>query len=263
MCARQIETVVIIGAGNLAAHLGSALVRAGVTVIQVVNRSPVRGVKLAKKLGAAFTTNFESINQSADLYIVAVSDHAIAMIAGMLRLSGRFVVHTSGTTDMDVLMQVTHERGVFYPLQTFSGKRAISFRKIPLCIEAVSSERVEQLAGLARRLSSVVYGMNSDQRKILHLSAVIACNFTNFMFTISKDLLKKNDIPFELLGPLIKQTANNWRAVDIFSLQTGPAVRGDQQIMDEHRQLLSEIPDYQDIYNLISNNIIKYKKKNG
>jgi predicted short-subunit dehydrogenase-like oxidoreductase (DUF2520 family) len=75
--------------------------------------------------------------------------------------------------------------------------------------------------------------------------------------------LKKNDIPFELLGPLIKQTANNWRAVDIFSLQTGPAVRGDQQIMDEHRQLLSEIPDYQDIYNLISNNIIKYKKKNG
>ncbi len=263
MCARQIETVVIIGAGNLAAHLGSALVRAGVTVIQVVNRSPVRGAKLAKKLGAAFTTDFESINQSADLYIVAVSDHAIATVAGMLKLSGRLVVHTSGTTDLDVLMQVTDERGVFYPLQTFSGKRAISFRKIPLCVEAASSEGLEQLTGLARRLSSVVCRMNSHERKILHLSAVIACNFTNFMYTISKDMLKKNDIPFDLLGPLIEQTANNWRVEDIFSLQTGPAVRGDQQVMEEHRQLLSEMPDYQDVYNLISNNIIKYKKNNG
>ena len=163
---------------------------------------------------------------------------------------------------MMVLSGASSYIGVFYPLQTFSKEKRINFSDIPICIEGNTVENEEKLLQLARLISRKVLPLDSAQRKVLHMTAVFACNFSSFMYTIAEDLLKKHNIPFSLLKPLIQQTASLARHEDVFSRQTGPAVRGDSKIMEEHLEMLAKHGVYMEIYDLISKSIIKHKHKN-
>ena len=263
MKGKRIQDIILIGAGNLATHLGPALMRCGFNVLQVYNRSSEKGRKLALRVGAEFIADPVDLSPDADLYILAVADSAIGMVSKSLSLKNHLLVHTAGTIPMNILSASSENYGVFYPLQTFSQKRSIDFRTVPLCIEANSKISENQLLDLARTLSSKVQVVDGEQRKMLHLSAVFASNFTNFMQVIAADLLIENDLSFELLKPLIKQTMQNVRKGHVFSHQTGPAFRGDHAVLDKHRELLAAHPGYLEIYNLISDNIIKYKTLHG
>ena len=162
---------------------------------------------------------------------------------------------------MDFLKGISENIGVLYPPQTFTNSRIISFRKVPLCIEANSDENLKRLQSFAESLSEMVYPIDSVQRKILHLSAVFANNFTNLFYTISEELLHENGMDFNILTPIIHQTAHNAASGDVFKFQTGPAIREDSATIMEHLKLLSKHPDYQEIYSLITKNIIQRKKK--
>ncbi len=253
----------MIGAGNVASHLGMALVGQGIRVVELYNRTPERGRDLAARLGAAYIGDISAVSRSADLYIFAVADNAIAPLAALLKLDDNLVVHTSGTMEMELLSQASGSFGVFYPLQTFSTSRSAGFRGIPVCLEANRVSGRLQLEELARKVTDNVYFIDSDQRKRLHVAAVFASNFTNFMNTVAEELLGSQGITFDLLKPLIAQTAENVKHGHPFHFQTGPAYRGDQQVLDKHRELLKDHPDYLEIYNVISRNIIKYKTENG
>jgi len=259
----SIGCVVLIGAGNLALHLGQALVQQVIRVVEVYNRSAAKGEELAGRVGADFIPEISKITTQADLYIMAVADAAIMPIAESLQLGDRLLVHTSGTMDMMLLSKASVQVGVFYPLQTFPAGRPTGFSGVPVCLESNSAEGKFRLEEVARKLTDMVYFVDSDQRKLLHLSAVFACNFTNFMYTVAEDLLTSNSMPFELLKPLIAHTAENAVRGDVFRHQTGPAVRGDQPVLDIHRSLLAGHPEYLEIYNAISNNIIQYKTNHG
>ncbi len=259
---KRIRSVVILGAGNVAWHLGLALSGSGIRVLQVWNRTVEHGEILACKLRSHYTAELSGLDPSAQLYIMAVSDQAISDIAIRFPFRDAFLVHTSGSTGIDVLMAGSNRCGVVYPLQTFSGKRKISFRKVPVCIEASHQGDLDMLNDLSRRISENVYPITSAQRRILHVTAVFAGNFSNFLYTIAEDLLKKHDIPFELLHPLIMQTASNARSEDLFSRQTGPAIRGDFEVMNNHRELLARHAAYMEIYDLISKSIIQFKQNN-
>jgi len=260
---KPVQRIVLIGAGKLATQLGLALKQKGIDISQVINRNPEHGKKLAQKLKAPFISAFSTIRTDADLYIIAVSDDAIPGIVDGLRIPGKLLVHTSGSVDMDVLKPASSRIGVFYPLQTFSLRKHISFRGIPLCIEAGMKADEKILSELGIFLSGKVRLLNSEQRRILHLTAVFANNFTNFMYTIAEDLLHRHNIPFDLLQPLIKQTAKNAGVDDPFRQQTGPAVREDNDVMNRHRAMLSGHKVYLEIYNLISKSIIQYKETHG
>jgi len=251
--------IVLIGAGRLATNLGLALYNHGFNIIQVYNHTPEKGKKLAAKLGASFTGDISGITLHAGIYFIAVSDSALKEIASGLRLGNKLVVHTSGTTGMDVLAPVSANTGVFYPVQTFSHGRKADFRRIPVCIEASSPAAEELLADIAGQLSADVHRMDSEKRRLLHLAAVFACNFTTRMYTISAGLLEEYGIPFSLMRPLIRQTARNFDDSDPGRSQTGPAVRGDGRVLQKHREMLAAYPDYLKIYNLISDNIIKHR----
>ena len=263
MALRSIQDVVILGAGNMASHLGWELVKQGIKVAEVYNRTPGTGKELAVKLGANFIADIRAITNLADLYILAVADSAIAPLVELLRLNDKLVVHTSGTMEMKILSPVSENIGVFYPLQTFSPGRTTEFRGIPVCVETNTGQGKQQLEDLATRLKSIVYFIDSDNRKLLHLSAVFASNFTNFMYTVAEDLVLSNGIPFELLKPLISQTAENVSRGHVFQHQTGPAFRNDHLVMARHRELMANHPDYLEIYDIISKNIIKYKTIHG
>ncbi|MCX6280776.1 MAG: DUF2520 domain-containing protein [Bacteroidetes bacterium] len=259
---QKIRNIVIIGAGNLATHLALALHRKGVNVIQVLNRTRHAGERLARRVGAGYTDDFRAADLGADLFLLAVSDSSIEEVAKNLQLKAQLLVHTSGSVDLSVLKNASLNIGVFYPLQTFSKEKRINFSNIPVCIEANTKENEEKLVQLARLLSNKVQILSSSQRKVLHMTAVFAGNFSSFMYTIAEDLLKKHDIPFSLLKPLIQQTAATAKNEDVFSRQTGPAVREDTKIIDEHLEMLSKHGVYMEIYDLISKSIIKHKNRN-
>lgn len=256
----KIRKIVLFGAGNLATNLAFALKKEGFDILQVYNRTEAHGKKLAKKVDATYINDLSELNLQADLYIISISDSAIKSIADKIRLNDKLIIHTSGSMDIEILKRSSTNYGVFHSPQTFSKSKPVSFRNLHVDIEANNKQSEEILVEFAGILCHNVHVVNSEQRKIIHLAAVFAGNFTNFMYSISEDLLTKNNLSFDLMQPIIKKTSENSKYKNPFSRQTGPAVREDYEVIAKHIEVLAKYPDYRAIYDLISKNIIKYKK---
>jgi len=256
----EFQKIVFIGAGNVASHLGKALKDAGNEILQVYSRTEKSASLLAQKLETTSTSNISEIYSNADLYVISVSDDNVDQILGKLTLKDKLVVHTSGFLPMDTLKQVSENYGVFYPLQTFSKSREVEMRSVPICIEANTPENLQLLNSLAGQISSDVRQINSDQRKVLHLSAVFACNFPNFMYAIAEKILQNHDMDFSILKPLILETAQKIQELEPANAQTGPAIRGDERVINAHLKMLDNYPAYQKLYQIITDQISDTKK---
>lgn len=249
--------ITIIGSGNVATHLAAAFKNAGHNIVQVYSRDLQNASLLAYHVKAEAIDNLEQINPETDLFMIAVKDDAIELIAAELAKYDKLNVHTSGATDLQTLLKYTQNAGVFYPLQTFSKTSELNFNTVPLCVEGRDEKITSTLNELAFTVSQNVYRVNSDQRKTLHLAAVFACNFPNYLYSVSQQLLAEKQLPFDLLRPLILETAEKVQEHLPASVQTGPAVRNDEITMAFHREQLKENPDLQRIYELLSQGIIK------
>lgn len=260
----KIRSVVFIGAGNLATHLASALYDNGYEIKQVFSRTLESAKQLADIVHAEYVNTIEQITDQADLYITALTDEALIQLAPQLTKNKEqcLWVHTAGSVSMDIWKEYCLHYGVLYPLQTFSKKRAIDFKQIPLFIEGSSEEDTRELFAFAKNISNQVYRITSKQRKSLHLAAVFASNFTNHMYVLAADWLKEYQLPFDVLLPLIDETARKVHALNPREAQTGPAVRNDKQVMDSHLAMLEKLPDLQHIYKEISKSILNSKEKN-
>lgn len=253
----EINNIVLIGAGNVATNIGYAFREAGLNILQVYNRTPQLSQSLAEKLDSVPVTEIDSITTNADLYLFAVSDDAIGRVALKVMLQGQFVVHTSGSVSMDVLKQASERRGVLYPLQTFSKSRRIDPGNIPFCIEASNELDLKQLKSLAGKISNKVFLIDSEKRKVLHLAAVFACNFPNYMYYIAERIITGTGLDFDMLRPLIAETAAKVMDTGPAHVQTGPARRKDEKIMAQHLKLLGENEAWKNLYKSISNEIMK------
>lgn len=250
--------IVLIGSGNVATQLGLALKEAKLTIIQVYSKHKSSSSSLAKILNCESTNSPEKINTTADIYIIAVNDDAVAEVVKKLQLSDKIVVHTSGSVEMNILKTSSKNFGVFYPLQTFSKNKIIKFNSIPICLEANNKNTLKALQLLGNSISNDVQIINSEQRKFIHLAAVFACNFTNHFYSIASDILESQKLSLDILKPLIEETANKIKTNSPSKIQTGPAIRGDKKTMDNHLKLLAN-KDYKNIYKLISKSIINSK----
>lgn len=250
--------VVLLGAGNVAQHLYAGFLhQPTIEVIQCYNRKgqPVHPEQPKHQILKNIT-----LLEDADVYILAVSDDAIKEVSSALPFSGRFVVHTSGSAPMHVLDASNH-RGVFYPLQTFSKDTPVDFSNVPFCLETERTQDIALLQQLTSVLSPKGYKISSAQRNALHVAAVMVNNFTNHLFSIGNDICRDNDIPFEILHPLISETALKVTKIQPDQAQTGPAKRNDQDTIDRHIQFLSN-PTHQEIYQILTKAIqAKYGKK--
>lgn len=250
--------IVCIGSGNVATHLAKAFKAKGARIVQVYSRNILNANILAKETDAIAISDLIELNREADLYLVAVKDDAIAAVAHELSGVNGMVVHTSGATPMSVLSDAGIQNyGVFYPLQTFSKSRDLDFSNVPLCLEGGNTEALDRLKSLAEILSPLVYAIDGEKRKILHLSAVFACNFVNHLYHLGSEILQDHQIGFELLRPLIMETAEKVQTALPIDVQTGPAVRDDQETMKRHVSLLENRPDLQEIYKFLSKSIKK------
>lgn len=249
--------ITFIGSGNVATHLGAAFKNAGHRIVQVYSRNAHNAALLAYHIGAEAIDSFDNINPETDIFIISVSDDAIATMAEELAKLDKLIVHTSGGTDLFSVLAFTDNAGVFYPLQTFSKTKEVDFRTVPLCIEGANESVTQTLKELAQSISNNVYMIDSVQRKTLHLAAVFACNFSNYLYGVAQRILAEHDIDFELLRPLILETAEKVQGGLPANVQTGPAIRGDQKTMLEHLQLLKDTPELEQLYRLLSQGIIK------
>lgn len=250
--------VVILGTGNVAKHLLDVfMTHYGIKVVQVYGRN-----QKALSVFGKFVPTTSEISKIilADIYIMAVSDDAIVEIASRLDLKEGLLVHTSGSIPMKSLPK-KNRRGIFYPLQTFTVGRTVDFKEIPICIEAENDQDYGLLKQLASIISNKVVGMDSKQRKSLHLAAVMANNFTNHMYFLSNEFCEQKGIPFDLLHPLIKETAHKIQDLAPYDAQTGPARRNDKGTLKKHLAQLKN-KNHKELYRLLSKSIRKtYGKK--
>lgn len=240
--------VIIIGSGNVATHLIKAFHKSNeVKVIQLFNRNSI------SIEGIPATNNYDELSL-ADLYLIAVSDDAIGKVSHKLPFEGRLVAHTSGSVTLEEL-SAGNRRGVFYPLQTFSKDKEVDFSKVPLCIEAENDEDLAVLEQVAGSISQQVHPVNSAQRRSLHLAAVFVNNFVNHLYAIGDDICREHELPFDLLKPLIAETAKKIETMSPAKAQTGPAKRNDQTTIQKHLGQLNDNAMYKDIYELLTRSI--------
>ncbi len=254
--------IVIIGSGNVATQLGIALKAANHRILQVSGRSESAAKKLAKKLSCSFTSELKNISNQADVYIIAVTDNSIKDIASSLEnfkpqtLNIKPVfLHTSGSVSINIFGKKFENVGVFYPVQTFSAKHKVTFKYIPVCLEANNPAAKKKITTLAKSITKKIHYINSDQRKKVHLAAVFANNFCNHLFAIAENILKKENISFDLLRPLILETALKVQHDSPLNMQTGPAKRGDTSVIEGHLKMLGKKKEFRKIYELMSESI--------
>lgn len=248
------HSIDIIGSGNVATQLAMALHQQGIVIEHIYVRNLERASLLAKTVNADLG-ELNHIPEYGPLMIMAVSDDAIPSVSIQLPLK-RKVAHTSGAVALNELQQKT--RAVFYPLQTFSKTKRADWSKLPILIESNDKTFASELESLARMLTSNVQQLNSEQRKKLHVAAVMVNNFSNHLYFLAEQLMKSSNMELELLKPLIAETAAKLESMSAYAAQTGPAKRKDVHTINEHLSMLSEHAEIQEIYALLTESILRH-----
>ncbi|NSL88135.1 Rossmann-like and DUF2520 domain-containing protein [Chitinophaga solisilvae] len=248
--------IVIIGTGNVAHCFGHLLKLHGHQIKQVVSRNRQHAQELAEMLHAPFTDDVLDINMEADVYLMAVSDTAIPELNDQLRLGKRIVAHTAGAVPLSAISKISVNTGVLYPLQSIR-KEIKTYPPIPIMLEAGNDDVLKRLQSLAQSISSRIETATSEQRLKYHLTAVLCNNFTNHLIAQAKAYCDKEHLDFTLLQPIIKETFDRLEKFPPESVQTGPALRGDEATMSRHRELLAENEYLQLLYQVMSDSIYK------
>jgi len=249
--------VAIIGTGNVATNLALALEVGGHFITEIYGRDLTQAIDLANRLYETEPQDFLDFSESeAGVFFICVSDAAIEQIVNQITLPPNAVlVHTSGAVPINILDSVATFNGVFYPLQTLSKARIISFEQVPICIEASTLEVRQVLADIATSISNYVYELNSLERKSAHLAAVFINNFGNHLMALAADIAKENELPSEIFNALILETAKKVIEIGPDASQTGPARRGDKKVILSHLKQLRSNEPLHDIYLRLSESI--------
>ena len=249
--------VTLIGAGNLATQLGKSLKKAGVIISQVYSRTEDSARTLGELLEAEWLTDIKALRDEADIYIFSVKDSVLCeLISEVCKSRGdKLFLHTAGSMSMSCFEGKALRYGVFYPMQTFSKTKDVDFERVPVFIEGNSIETEDVIRSLANKLTQRVIRLSSADRKYLHLAAVWACNFTNYCYTVASDILGEHGIPFDVMLPLINETTEKIQKISPKEAQTGPAVRGDRNVMSKQLELMNGKEDLQELYKMLSKGI--------
>jgi predicted short-subunit dehydrogenase-like oxidoreductase (DUF2520 family) len=254
----SVDKVTLIGAGNLGWHLGHALFENGVSIQQVISRTLESARELATEIDTTFATSLTEVDQNSGIILVAVGDSNLREVLSRLKGTRALVLHTCGSIGIDIFDGICENHGVFYPFQTVTRGVAISFRQVPLCIEASDADTLGRIHVLGRIISDSVIEMTSEQRLWLHLCGVFANNFTNHLIAIASDLLETHEMRKELLLPLLKETVAKLEKTSARFAQTGPARRKDLEVIAKHIEMLKDETDSKNLYSMLTDSIIAF-----
>jgi predicted short-subunit dehydrogenase-like oxidoreductase (DUF2520 family) len=247
--------IVLIGSGNVATVIGRQIMRSNHMVTQVISRNKIHAKELADEMGAAYNDFTEPVHKDADIIIIAVSDSGIERLFSSIIKNDKLVVHTAGAVPMDVLKQYSKNYGVLYPLQTLR-KEMPEVPEMPFLIDGSNPESLQVIGKFAYSISSNVKQANDEERLKLHAAAVIVSNFTNYLYSIAEDFCNQEHVDFNLLKPLIEETAHRIQNASPKNVQTGPAIRKDIKTLDKHLKLLNNYPKLKTTYLRLTDSIM-------
>lgn len=251
--------VSFIGSGNLAWHLAPALDNADFAVQEVYSRNPAHAAALVERLYEAdVKATLDFSTSTSKVFIIATTDEAIEEVVQEIILpDDAILLHTSGSQPITILgYAATPHLGVIYPLQTFSKDKKVDFRDIPIFIESADPFTDKILRSMGSSLSGNIIPISSYERRALHVAAVFASNFTNHMLLIAQDIMREHSLSYDWLKPLIAEMINKSLSIGPENAQTGPARRGDLEILDKHVEFLQDDVRVSEIYRIISQHII-------
>jgi len=249
--------VVIIGSGNAATVMGSRIAEAGHLIVQVMARRAEPAARLAAEWNCVYTTQWESVDTTADIYIASVSDRALEGLGSLLSLPGKLVVHTAGAVAGSVLAPVSERWGVLYPLQSLRSEIR-PYPVFPLLVTASQPEDLTVISDFARTISPQVREADDATRLKLHVAATSVNNFTNWLYTQAELFCSREKLDFSLLHPLIAETSQRLQRCSPRDVQTGPAIRGDQGTIRRHLEVLNNYKDLRELYQLFSLQIQRF-----
>ncbi len=253
--------IVILGSGNVAYSLSHAIAQTDLNLVQICARNREKGQALASECGCEFTSEYDKLAE-ADLYIISVSDKAIASVAKKIKTKDCVVAHTAGSDPVTDIESLSENKAVLYPFQTFTHGLNVDLQGVPIMIEGSNTRSLACVRLVADKLSQTVLEANSDKRRLMHLAAVFACNFSNHMYAIGERLMNSEGLSFDLLKPLIAETTRTALGADSpTNTQTGPAIRNEYQTKAVHCEMLSEQADLKTMYINLSNSIWETSKK--
>jgi predicted short-subunit dehydrogenase-like oxidoreductase (DUF2520 family) len=250
--------IALIGAGNVAWHLGHTFRSRGLIIDRVINHRLGSAKALAAELGCPCSESASDIDPESDYIFIAVDDSHLMEVSAMLKDTSSVVVHTSGSMDLALLAGVGARYGVFYPFQTFTRGIPVDFFEVPVCIEASDQETLKQLHELARVVSRHVVEIDTEQRRWLHLCGVLANNFTNHLTAMAFDLLEKHALDKAILLPLIRETYSKLLKSSAYDTQTGPARRKNHAVIEKQLAMLKDEPGLKKLYSTLTDSIIAY-----
>lgn len=242
----------IIGSGNVATHLALALYGRGHKIDQIWSRNLDHATTLAQRVEANPIDDISQLIPNANVYILAVADDAIRFLAKDIRVGNALVLHTSGATPKEVLEDCSFRFGVLWSPQTFIRDVALEYNELPFCIEGSDPKTEDDIEEFIGMISQHIYHTNLQQRQYLHLSAVFVNNFTNGLYGIAQKICREHDVPFEILHPLVLNTARKVQWGDVRYQLTGPAVRNDTKTLAVHRKLLADDKATLQLYNRLT-----------
>ena len=249
--------IAFVGAGRLATHLSQALSKSGHRIVQVYSRTLTSASALASLVEAEATDDVTALMTQADVYVIAISDKAIEPLLPQLaqgREHGTFL-HTAGSMPLSIFSGHIQHGGVLYPMQTFSKERPVDFSRVPIFIEGSDEATLRLARQLAESVSSRVVELSSERRRHLHLAAVFACNFANHCYDLAAQVMERQGLTFDILLPLIAETADKVNTLHPHQAQTGPAVRWDSNVIEAQHELLTDLPQAQAVYDLLTQSI--------
>ena len=251
------DRIVLVGAGNMATAIACSLKESGNVPVAVWSRTLESAALLGGRVGCAFTDDLASL-PIADIAIISVADNALRDVAAAVaeRFPHALLLHTAGSIHMDVLHEAGATRyGVLYPMQTVNKNSPVSLRNITTFIEGCDDAVTAQIEKVAAMVSDKVVYATSEQRCSLHVAAVFACNFPNAVYNMAYELMQRNGLPFDAMLPLIDEAARKVHRMSPLEAQTGPARRGDENVMNAHKSMLDS--ELANIYETLSNYIMK------
>ena len=251
--------VILVGTGNVAVVLSQLLVAAGHSIVEVHGRNAIMLNQISQLTGAEVKTNIFEINKNADLCLIAVSDRAISEVASQLQINKMLVVHTSGATSKEILNRFENY-GVLYPLQSLR-KEMKRIPPIPFFADANTKHNLDVLFQLASSTGNNVSLGSDEERLKFHIAAVFCSNFTNHLYALTESFCQTNNINFKNLLPLINETAVRLQNFPAEQMQTGPAVRHDDNTIERHLTMLQPYHNLGHIYQVLTKSIQDFSKK--
>ena len=249
-------TFSIIGTGNIAWFFGRRLMAGGHKCAGVYGRNTLAVAELADSLMARSTGGITDIRDGeADICFIAVADHAISEVATSLSFQRTVLVHTAGAMELELLKNAATDSAVLWPVYSILKNNLPAHRNIPCAWEASTTKAEKLLLVAGNAITDVMFEARYDQRKWLHLSAVISNNFINHLMAIGEQICAENKLPFATLLPIIEQTFDRTRHASPKDLQTGPAIRRDESTIEGQLALLGQHPAWQKVYEAITQSI--------